>query len=86
MVKIALISGSLRKDSLSTKIAKNVGKLFPSGYDAQFVEIGNLPMYNEDIDTETNTPAEYTAFRNPLKKVMRYFLSLLSIIVLSPVP
>ena len=46
MVKIALISGSLRKDSLSTKIAKNVGKLFPSGYEAQFVEIGNLPMYN----------------------------------------
>ena len=49
MVKIALISGSLRKDSLSTKIAKNVGELFPSGYEAQFVEIGNLPMYNEDI-------------------------------------
>ena len=29
MVKVALISGSLRKDSLSTKIAKNVGELFP---------------------------------------------------------
>ena len=46
MVKIALISGSLRKDSISTKIAKSVGELFPSGYEAQFVEIGNLPMYN----------------------------------------
>lgn len=68
MVKIALISGSLRKDSLSTKIAKNVGELFPSGYEAQFVEIGNLPMYNEDIDTEINTPAEYTTFRNTIKE------------------
>ena len=68
MVKIALISGSLRKDSFSTKIAKNVGELFPNGYEAQFVEIGNLPMYNEDIDTETNTPAEYTTFRNTIKE------------------
>ena len=64
MVKVALISGSLRKDSFSTKIAKNVGELFPEGYEAQFVEIGNLPLYNEDIDTESNVPAEYTTFRN----------------------
>ena len=28
MVKVALISGSLRKDSFSTKIAKNVGDYF----------------------------------------------------------
>ena len=62
MVKIALISGSLRKDPLSTKIAKSVGELFPSGYDAQLVDIGNLPMYNEDIDTETNVSSDYTSF------------------------
>ena len=41
---------------------------FQDGYEAQFVEIGNLPMYNEDIDTETNIPAEYTAFRNAIKE------------------
>ena len=29
MVKVALISGSLRKDSFSTKIAKNVGRTTP---------------------------------------------------------
>lgn len=52
MVKVALISGSLRSESVSTKIAKNVGELFPAGYEAEFVEIGNLPLYNEDIDTE----------------------------------
>lgn len=69
MVKVALISGSLRKDSISTKIAKNVGELFPAGYEAEFVEIGNLPLYNEDIDTESNVPAEYTTFRNKIKSV-----------------
>ncbi|SOC39924.1 NADPH-dependent FMN reductase [Ureibacillus acetophenoni] len=67
MVKVALISGSLRSESVSTKIAKNVGELFPAGYEAEFVEIGNLPLYNEDIDTESNVPAEYTAFRNAIK-------------------
>lgn len=68
MVKVAIISGSLRKESFSTKIAKSVGELFPAGYETQFVEIGNLPLYNEDIDTESNVPAEYTAFRNTIKE------------------
>ena len=39
-----------------------------SGYEAQLVEIGNLPLYNEDIDTESNAPAEYTTFRNAIKE------------------
>ncbi|MDN4494491.1 NADPH-dependent FMN reductase [Ureibacillus aquaedulcis] len=68
MVKVALISGSLRQGSISTKIAKSVGELFPEGYEAQLVEIGNLPIYNEDIDTESNTPAEYAAFRKTIKE------------------
>lgn len=66
MVKVALISGSLRKESISTKIAKSVGGLFPEGFETQFVEIGNLPLYNEDIDTGRN--AEYAAFRNAIKE------------------
>ncbi|MEH7386080.1 NAD(P)H-dependent oxidoreductase [Bacillus sp. JJ1521] len=68
MVKVALISGSLRQESISTKIAKSVGGLFPEGFETQFVEIGNLPLYNEDIDTQSNVPAEYTAFRNAIKE------------------
>ncbi|RUL51275.1 NADPH-dependent FMN reductase [Lysinibacillus antri] len=67
MVKVALISGSLRKESISTKIAKAVGELFPEGYEAQFVDIGSLPMYNEDLETD-NPPAEYIAFRNAIKE------------------
>lgn len=68
MVKVALISGSLRKQSISTKIAKSVGALFPEGYEAQLVDISNLPLYNEDIDTEDNVPAEYAAFRKAIKE------------------
>lgn len=66
--KIAVVVGSLRKGSFSKQIAKNVMKLFPSDYEPEFVEIGNLPLYNEDIDTPENVPAEYTAFRDQIKE------------------
>lgn len=69
MVKVGLISGSLRKDSYSTKVAKAVGNMLPDGFETELIEIGNLPLYNEDIDTETSTPAEYTAFRQALQGV-----------------
>ena len=65
--KIAVIVGSLREGSFSKQIAKNMMKLFPSDYEPEFVEFGNLPLYNEDIDTPENVPAEYTEFRNKIK-------------------
>ncbi len=67
--KIAVLVGSLRKGSFSKQIAKNLVKLFPSDYEPEFIEIGNLPLYNEDIDTPENVPAEYTAFRDQIKDV-----------------
>ncbi|KRN99024.1 NADPH-dependent FMN reductase [Companilactobacillus kimchiensis] len=65
--KIAVVVGSLRKGSFSKQIARNLMKLFPSGYEPEFVEIGNLPLYNEDIDTPENVPATYTEFRDQIK-------------------
>ncbi|AKP66165.1 NADPH-dependent FMN reductase [Companilactobacillus ginsenosidimutans] len=67
--KIAVLVGSLRKGSFSKQIAKNLMGLFPEGYETEVIETGNLPLYNEDIDTEDSTPAEYTDFRNKLKDV-----------------
>ncbi|KRK77597.1 chromate reductase [Companilactobacillus alimentarius DSM 20249] len=66
--KIAVLVGSLRKGSYSKQIAKNIVKLFPSDYEPEFVEIGNLPLYSEDIDTPENVPAAYTEFRNKIKE------------------
>ncbi len=65
MKKIGFISGSLRKDSISTKIAHNLAKLLPEGYEPVFIEIGDLPLYNEDL--EAATPLAYTRFRNEVK-------------------
>lgn len=43
--------------------------LFPEGYEAEIVEIGNLPLYNQDFDDYNNVPAEYTTFRNKIKEI-----------------
>ncbi len=68
MVKVGVIVGSLREGSLSKQWAKNVADVLPEGYEAELVEIGNLPLYNEDIDGD-NPPQEYTDFRNKMKEV-----------------
>jgi len=69
MIKIGILVGSLREESLSQKIAGNVASLFPEGYETEFIEIGNLPFYNQDKDNENNTAAEYTTLRNTIKEI-----------------
>ena len=69
MTKIGILVGSLRKESFSKKIASNVAALFPEGYETEFVEIGNLPFYNQDDDSENNVLAEYTKLRNKIKEL-----------------
>ncbi len=64
--KIAIISGSIRKDAFSTQLAKAIQPLFPEGYEAEIVEIGHLPLYSQDYDSGT-APESYTAFRDLLR-------------------
>ena len=64
--KIAIVVGSLRKDSFSGKIAKTMIGLAQGKLDMQIVEIRDLPMYNQDDDTETPPPA-FTAFREQIR-------------------
>ena len=67
MIKVAVMVGSLRKESFSRKLANNLVNLFPEDYKLEFVEIGNLPFYNEDFDADNNAPAEYNSFRSTMK-------------------
>lgn len=69
MKTIAVLVGSLRKESFTGKIADNVSELFPNNYKVQFVEIGNLPMYNQDYDDENNAPREYDEYRSIMKNM-----------------
>lgn len=48
--QIAVIVGSLRQDSFNRKLANALIKLAPSEFTFRQVQIGNLPLYNQDDD------------------------------------
>lgn len=69
MAKVGILVGSLRKDSFSKKIAQNVAPLFPEGYETEMIEIGHLPLYNQDYDDENKVPEAYTIFRTTMQAI-----------------
>ena len=58
---IAVLVGSLRKASINRKVALALAELAPANLKLNIVEIGDLPLYNEDIDV--TPPAAYSTFR-----------------------
>lgn len=48
--RIAIIVGSLRKDSFNKRLAEAITKLAPSNFMFNWLNIGNLPLYNQDDD------------------------------------
>lgn len=58
---IAVLVGSLRKASINRKVALALAELAPANLRLKIVEIGDLPLYNEDIDVDP--PTAYKAFR-----------------------
>src|SRR6478609_4663223 len=64
--KIAVLVGSLRKESLNRKAANALAKLAPQGFELEIVEIGDLPLYNEDVEA-AGAPDAWTRFRSQVK-------------------
>ncbi len=62
--KIAIIVGSLREGSINRKIARSICSMRGDNLDCSIVEIGDLPLYNQDFDG--NSPAEWVAFRDKI--------------------
>ncbi len=62
---IAVIVGSLRKDSFNKKMANALMYLAPASLSLKIIEIGRLPIYDQDLDE--NPPAEWVVFRETLK-------------------
>jgi len=50
--KIAVIVGSLRRDSFNRKLSGALAKLAPPEFEFRQVEIGDLPLYNQDDDAD----------------------------------
>lgn len=62
---VAVVVGSLRKESLNRKVARALAELAPSNLKLHSVEIGELALYNEDIDA--NPPQTYKTFREQIR-------------------
>jgi chromate reductase len=64
MRKVAVFVGSLRNGSINLKLAKALAKLGHRQFDFNFIEIGDLPMYNEDL--EGNLPASVVRLKQEI--------------------
>jgi len=64
---VAVLVGSLRKDSINRKMALALAGLAPPALSLDIVGIGDLPHYNSDLDND-NPPDAWTAFRGRVAK------------------
>ena len=48
--QVAVIVGSLRKESFNRKLAQAIARMAPEGFSFEDVAIDTLPMYNQDAD------------------------------------
>lgn len=65
--KIGIFIGSLREASFSRKIAKAIIGMAPEGFEFSIIEIGHLPLYNQDFDDHNKVPESYPPFRKTVK-------------------
>ena len=64
--KIAILVGSLRKDSINRKIARSMCAIRGDNLECAMVEIGDLPLYNQDFDALPEQPAPLVRFREQI--------------------
>jgi chromate reductase, NAD(P)H dehydrogenase (quinone) len=62
---VAVLVGSLRKDSINRKVANVLAELAPPSLKLDIIEIGQLPLYNQDSDQDP--PQVYIDFRARVK-------------------
>lgn len=63
---VAILVGSLRKESFTRKVAKSIAGMGGDKLAFRFVEIGALPHYNQDLETDA-PPREWASFRDAMR-------------------
>lgn len=63
--KVAVLIGSLRRESLTRKVALALINLAPPELEMEIVEIGAVSLYNQDL--EPNPPPDWIAFRDKVR-------------------
>jgi chromate reductase, NAD(P)H dehydrogenase (quinone) len=56
--QIAVVVGSLRKDSFNRQLATAIARLAPAEFSFKQLEIGDLPLYNQDDDAQPPASAK----------------------------
>jgi chromate reductase, NAD(P)H dehydrogenase (quinone) len=64
--RIGVIVGSLRQGAYSRMLARALPELVPQSLQLTDIGIGELPLYNQDLETDSPPPA-WTAFRKALQ-------------------
>ena len=62
--KIAILVGSLRKGSLNRRVGRSICALASDVLDCEIVEIGDLPLYDQDSDA--SPPEQFVRFREKI--------------------
>jgi chromate reductase, NAD(P)H dehydrogenase (quinone) len=65
-INVCVLVGSLRKASINRMLANALISLAPSSLKLDIVEIGQLPFFDQDLETGAS-PASWTAFRQRVK-------------------
>lgn len=64
---VALLIGSLRKESWTRKVAMALADVAPKSLELTPIEIGGLPLYNQDFESENRPPQEWVTFREQMR-------------------
>jgi chromate reductase len=65
--KIGVFIGSLRKESYSRKIARELESFASDKMDFKEIELGGLELYNQDFDDENRPTVNWMQFREQVK-------------------
>lgn len=67
MRDVAVVVGSLRREAFSRKLALALAGLAPASLRLDIIEIGQLPLYNQDDDDGGKPPEAFTTFRRRVR-------------------
>lgn len=65
-IKVGVLLGSLRQGSFSSQLARALAQAAPASMQFTSIEIGDLALYNQDLETDAPPPA-WTRFREQVK-------------------
>lgn len=63
---VLAISGSLRKGSFNTRLAKAIAKQAPAGTKVTVATLDGIPLYNGDVEAADGIPAAVTALKEQI--------------------